>query len=198
MKSINNNINNTFMHTRRFLLATFVSISSVPLTMAQGDAASDQHQISVVIPNIAILDLEASSSTAITATFVQDAPLEAGDKLTAPDPNDVVWLNYSSLVPTGVTRKINVKLSAVVPGVDIKVLAAASSTGFGAKGTPSAELTLTTADQSIVGSIGSAYTVSGASKGHKLTYNFETPDADYGDLVANTHPVNVVYTMVDN
>jgi hypothetical protein len=164
------------------------------------DTQTDNHQITVVIPNIALLDLESSVAKNFTSTFVQPTPLEAGQKITAPTSNSDVWLNYSSILPSTVvlSRRVDVKLNALIAGVDISVVAGASSTGFGTKGTPTSAVTLTTTNQPLINSIGSAYTVSGASNGHNLTYSFAAADANFANLRAASTAVTVTYTLVDN
>lgn len=165
------------------------------------DTRTDNHTITIVVPNVALLDLETSVSKNFTSTFVQPTPLEAGEKVTVPTSNTDLWLNYSSIIPTTVTsRRVDVKTDVLVPGVDIAVVAGTSATGFGTKGTPTAAVTLTTSDQPIINTIGSAYTVSGPSKGHQLTYSFTALDANYANLRAVTGGtvVTVTYTLVDN
>ena len=166
------------------------------------DTQTDNHQITVVIPNIALLDLEASVSKNFSAAFSQATPVEAGDKLTIPAANTDLWLNYSSILPTtgpgSTSRRVDVKASALVPGVTISVVAAASTSGFGTKGTPASAVTLTTTDQPIINTIGSAYTVTGPNNGHRLTYSFAALDANYAALRAGSTVVTVTYTLADN
>lgn len=163
------------------------------------DSNTDNHQITVVVPTVALLDLETAANKNFTASFVQPTPLEAGQKIDAPANNTDLWINYSSIISTTVTsRKVEVKASALVPGVTITVVAGASSTGQGTLGTPAAAVTLTTADQSLITGIGSAYTGTGASNGHNLTYTFTAPDGTYADLLADSTPITITYTLSDN
>lgn len=190
------------MNLKKITQLIFLSISSLAFNANSQDTQTDNHQITVVIPNVALLDLETSLSKNFSAAFTQATPFEAGDKLTIPAANGDLWLNYSSiLAATGLgstSRRVDVKASALVPGVTISVVAAPSTTGFGTKGTPSASVTLTTADQPIITAIGSAYTVSGPSNGHKLTYSFAALDANYAALKAGSTVVTVTYTLADN
>lgn len=92
-----------------------------------------------------------------------------------------------------------VKASALVPGVDVSVVAAAATaSGKGTLGTPTAAVTLTLTDQALITGIGSAYTETGVSNGHQLTYSFTAPDVDYGSLVASNTGFIVTYTLADN
>jgi hypothetical protein len=183
-------------------LLTFAVGSLISMAgMAQGaDTQTDNHTITVTVPSVALLDLHSTDSKNFSATFVQPAPLEAGEKITDPDDNTDTWLNYSSILTAdgATTRHVDVSASEVVPGIDIKVTAGAATGGKGTLGGSDGEITLTTSDQSVISGIGSAYTETGASKGHKLTYTFEALDDDYGDLVADEYAVKVTYTLADN
>lgn len=184
--------------TSKIKLPALLLLMSMGVSAFAQDTRTDNHQITVVVPNIALLDLESSVAKNITATYAQPVPLEAGDKVSAPTANSDLWLNYSSIVPTTiVARRVDVKASALVAGVDIAVVAATATTGAGTKGTPLSAVTLTTADQPLINGIGSAYTVSGANNGHKLTYSFTALDANYGNLRAASTAVTVTYTLVD-
>jgi hypothetical protein len=161
------------------------------------DTRTDNHTITIVVPDIAILDLETGASKNFTASFASTK--EAGDKVVLPAANTDLWLNYSSILPTAIgSRRVDVKASVLVPGVDISVEAGAATTGFGTKGTSTAAVVLTTADQPIVNKIGSVYTISGPKYGHLLTYSFAALDANYANLRAASTPVTVTYTLVDN
>ncbi|MGR3812147.1 hypothetical protein [Jiulongibacter sp. NS-SX5] len=181
-------------------LATVV-ICAFNIANAQ-DTNSDNHQITVVVPNIALLDIEPGTAATrnFTSTFSQPIPLEAGEKISDADDNDDLWINYSSILPTAVTsRRVDVKASALPEGVTIKVKAsAAAAGGAGTKGSSAGEVTLSTTDQEVISGIGSAYTGTGVNNGHQLTYSFEALDTDYEDLRAKNTTVTVTYTLVDN
>lgn len=131
------------------------------------------------------------------------APTEAGLGLTAPAANNTLWLNYSSIkTATGadMTRNVQVSLSAVVPGVDIKLTAAAQAgSGAGTLGTPAAQLILSATPQTIISGIGSAYTGTGTGNGHNLTYDLAPSAGNYANLTAAAAAsTTVVYTISDN
>lgn len=165
------------------------------------DTNTDNHTVSISIPEVAIVDIEPAASKNITLGFT--APTEAGLPILAASENNTLWLNYSSIKSTpDATRNVSVKLSALIPGVDLQVTAAsASGTGEGTLGTPSAQLTLSEADQTIVSGIGSAYTGDGAANGHNLIYAISTGGTTgvYADLEAITSQLTTVtYTISDN
>ena len=190
------------MNYKQLTLLSLLFVSATALETIAQDTRTDNHQITVVIPDIALLDLESSVSKNFTSSFTQTAPEEAGDKITIPVANADLWLNYSSILPTtgpgSTSRRVDVKASSVVAGVTISVLANAATTGSGTRGTPTSVVTLTTADQPIINTIGSAYTVSGPNNGHKLTYSFAALDSEYSAIRAGSSVVTVTYTLADN
>lgn len=182
---------------KRILALAFITFLGFKAS-AQSDGVSDNHIITVVVPNVALLDLESSTGKNFSATFEQPTPLEAGQKVNVPTDNSAVWLNYSSIIPSTITsRRVDVSASVLIPGVTINVVAGSITTGAGTRGTPTSAVTLTTSAQPIVTGIGSAYTATGASNGHQLTYSFLAADGNYGNLRAASTPVTVTYTLVD-
>ncbi|SDQ86607.1 hypothetical protein SAMN05421664_2896 [Chryseobacterium soldanellicola] len=168
------------------------------------DTNTDNHTIGITIPEVALVDIEPAASKNITLGFT--APTEAGLPITPTGTNNTLWLNYSSIKSvTDATRNVSVRLNALIPGIDIRVTAAtATGAGGGTLGTPSAQLTLSAADQTIISGIGSAYTGDGANNGHNLTYALAPGSgagtiAAYADLQATTAAVaTVTYTISDN
>ena len=179
-------------------LALSLAFAAISANIKAQDAISDNHNINITIPSVAILDIEPSASKNISMGFT--APTEAGLPIAVASTNNTLWLNYSSIkTATVTTRHISAKLDALIPGVDIKVTAATAVGGAGTLGTPST-LTLTATDQSLISLIGSAYTEDGSGKGHNLTYTI-TPGTTtaYGDITATANvTAKVTYTFVDN
>lgn len=175
-----------------------MALSGACLSAFAQDTHTDNHQISVTIPVVALLDLETSATKDFSANFTKPASDEAGNKIVAPAANSTLWLNYTSIQTLTTTKKVNVKASVVIDGLDIHLVAAAATTGAGTKGTPTAGFNLTTSDQVLISDIGSAYTASGPNNGHQLTYTFIADDSKYADLRSGTTPVTVTYTLADN
>lgn len=186
----------------RFTLVSFLFVVVLAglsnRALAQVDTETDNHQISVVVPTVALLDLETSVSKNFTASFTKPANDEAGEKIVAPAANSTIWLNYTSIQAGTTTKKVNVKAAPLVGGVDIHIVAAAAVGGAGTKGTPTAGFNLLTTDQVLVSDIGSAYTSSGPTSGHQLTYTFLADDANYANLRSGSTTVTVTYTLADN
>jgi hypothetical protein len=159
---------------KKILVAALLGVVSVSAN-AQDDN-TDAHNIVVSIPEVALLDLEASAGTSIE--LGPDAPLEAGEMVSFPSQDNSIWLNYSSIVgsTTEPSRNVTVQISSgsVPAGTFIEVEAAADAgNGDGTMGAPSSALTLSTAPQNILTAIGSAYTGDGVNNGHNLSYSLD-------------------------
>jgi hypothetical protein len=182
------------MKTKFFYLLMFCSLG------ASAQSNTDNHTVTIVVNSIAILDLELAAGKNISMTF--GSPTDAGLPLPAPAANNAVWLNYTSVLPaSGVTsRKITVAMTGgTLTGVQLSVQAGAiAGTGGGdtgdAEGSP---IVLDASEQDIVTGIGSAYTGTGNTNGHQLTYNASLVTANFGDLKAGNQVVTVTYTFAE-
>ncbi|WP_440881815.1 hypothetical protein [Tenacibaculum sp. C7A-26P2] len=191
------------MKTLKYLISCSLLIGGLNLVQAQ-DGATDSHSLAVTIPEVALIDLESSTSTSITLEVT--APTEAGEAATFPDPDTSIWMNYSSIVngTEDSSRNVTVVVSngTIPPGTKISLVAASDAGGgAGTMGTPTASIDLSTSAQNLVTDIGSAYTGSGVSAGHNLTYTLAlSDDADaYSNLDANdSTTLTVLYTLSDN
>lgn len=176
----------------RFLIALLVVSISIGYSQ---DSNSDNHSVTIVIPQISLLDIEPEGANDITITMT--VPAEAGDPL-ASETDDNLWLNVTSIVASGNTRDISVKIDVPITGLNLKVVSAAySGSGFGSWGTPQAGIILTAIDQTLVSGIKSGYTANGTNNGYNLTYTAE-PDAsaNFGDIVSTAGlDITVMYTM---
>ncbi len=192
------------MKKLKFTLAMSLAAVAFSATLHAQDTNTDNHTITISIPEVALVDIEPAATKNITLGFT--APTEAGQPIVANAANTTLWLNYSSIKSVAdPTRNVSVKLNAIIPGIDIHVTAAAATgSGGGTLGTPSAQLTLSAADQTIISGIGSAYTGNGANNGHNLTYVLAPGSgpggvAVYADLQATATTVaTVTYTISDN
>ena len=168
------------------------------------DLATDNHTVTISIPEVALVDIEPSATKNITLGFT--APTEAGNPILPSAANTTLWLNYSSIKSVAdPTRNISVKMNALIPGVDLQVTAAAATgAGAGTLGLSAGLLTLNAAGQTIISGIGSAYTGNGANNGHNLTYALAAGSgpggvAAYADLQATaTVTATVTYTISDD
>lgn len=151
--------------------------------------------VSITLPSIAVLDVEPNRN-GITLSMV--APTEAGSAVVNTQSDNSKWLNFSSAVTIGQTRRITAQLSGTLPnGVNLKLTTAAySGSGAGALGTQVSPILLNSTAQTIINNIGGAYTGNGANNGYNLGFSLEIQD--YSLLRQQTSTISIVYTLVDN
>jgi hypothetical protein len=161
---------------------------------AQADTYFDSHQVTVTIPPVALLDIEASASKDFTVAFT--APTEAGDPIVAPTTGlNTKWLNYSSILPGTGLRKITVESSASVPSAITLGVTAGTPTGTGTPGTGGTVATISMTAQDLITGVGSVYTGNGVSNGSNITYALGL--GTYSALVSGNIVVTVKYTLID-
>ena len=192
------------MQSRNSLKITFLALALGAYTANAQDTKTDKHTIDIKIPEVAILDLETTGKSS-AITLEGTAPTEAGNALDfSKVSNSELWINYSSIIgkKTEPSREVTVQITTgdVPTGLEILVEAAKDAgKGEGTVGTPAGQLTLSTAAQSIVTGVGSAYTGNGASAGHNLTYKMQLAKGKYGDIdFDQSGSITVTYTLSDN
>ncbi len=151
--------------------------------------------ISVTVPSIALLDI-APNNTAFSLNLV--APTEAGNNVTINPTNSTKWINFSSAVVSGITRKITAQLSGTLPpGLNLKlVISNYAGAGGGTLGTSSGTIYLSGSAQIAINNIGGAFTGDGSSNGYNLNYSLEI--ANYTLLRSQSATFSIIYTMSDN
>lgn len=193
------------MNKLKLTVAMSLFAAAISGNLSAQDTATDNHTITISIPEVALVDIEPSATKNITLGFT--APTEAGNPLVATAANTTLWLNYSSIKSVAhPLRNITVSINTVIDGVDIHVTAAgATGSGAGLFGTSAGPLTLSATNQTIISGIGSAFTGNGANNGHNLTYALAPGSgagavAAYADLQATATPITktVTYTISDN
>ena len=191
------------MKTLVKILISIILIAGITATMnAQVDNV-DAHDITITIPEVALLDIEPNGST---ITIGPAAPLEEGDPIDFSAATDnTLWMNYSSIIgsTTEPSRDVTVSITnGTLPGgMELKVLAAADAgSGAGTVGTATAEVTLSATGQNVVTGVGSCYTGTGTANGHQMTYTLIlSAPANYGDLdFDDATTLTVTYTLTDN
>ncbi|MFN3784070.1 MAG: hypothetical protein ACK4R6_09130 [Spirosomataceae bacterium] len=151
--------------------------------------------VNLTFPSVALLDVEPNTEN---ISFTLSAPTDAGQAIQTVASNSSKWLNFSSAVGIGVTRRITAQYTGTLPaGVGI-TLSTANYVGSGAGtlGTAVPIITLSTAAQTIVNSIGGAFTGNGGSTGYNLT--FAPILLDYASLRSQSATITVIYTLIDN
>ncbi len=185
----------------RFLTVLALVAFFVAPSFAQDDNI-DAHDLKVVIPEVALLDIEPSTAL---ITLTPAAPTEAGLPIDfTSSTNNSLWLNYSSIIgsTTEPTRKVTVAVTGELPtGANLKVLAGSyTGSGAGTTGAPTAIVTLAAVatGYDIITGIGSCYTGNGANNGHNLTYSLTENTGSYGSLdFDEDYTVTVTYTLSD-
>jgi len=191
------------MKLSKLLFAALIIFSS-SATFAQGDTETDAHNLTITIPEVALLDLEAPSNNT-NVSLVGTHSTEAGDPVAFNATNNSIWLNYSSIIGGSAKRNITVKITNgdVPNGLSLKVKAGTANTalGKGDFGTPevAAVVINKTDDTQIISNVGSVYTGTGINKGHNLTYSLEQ-SGSYADLKHNGagETLTITYTLSDD
>ena len=158
------------------------------------DHFNDKHSVTIIVPKVAMLDIESTTSNNLILTMT--SPTEAGDRILNIS-DDKIWLNVTSVVGTGETRDISVKIDEPILGVDFNVASDAySGSGFGSLGTPQNELTLTQLDQILVSGIRSGESGDGINNGFNLKYIAKSNNSKYGEITSTTgNEITVTYTL---
>lgn len=186
-----------------FFATYFTSYSqSIPPPLG-ADTNYSEHSAIITIPEVALLDLEATNGT--TVSLNPSVPTEAGLALSFPVTDTSLWLNYSSIKGSNTDSSRNVTAqitSGTVPaGTSLKIVVSTDSgNGDGLMGAPSAPIALTNVAQNVITGIGSAYTGNGINKGHNLQYTLDLlPSAGaYGLLDFDFNETLVItYTLTD-
>jgi len=154
------------------------------------DTAS--HDVILQISEICVIDVAPAGSITLTLGTVTtggDTPADAT--------NNTKYLQYTSLVPSGETRRITAALDSgesAPAGTALRVQASGIS---GNEGTPAGQITLTDSATDLVTGIGSCATGTGATDGAQLTYTFTVTDFSQLEVTAGS-TVTVTYTLTDS
>jgi hypothetical protein len=92
----------------KFTLALSLVAIAVSAHLSAQDTNTDNHTITISVPEVALVDIEPAASKNITLGFT--APTEAGNPIVANAANTTLWLNYSSIKSVAdPTRNVSVK-----------------------------------------------------------------------------------------
>ena len=182
---------NTKHNSQLILVSLFFAITCLVFGK---DTNIASHSIKIVIPKIALLDIESVSAKDITLKMVP--PSEPGNSLVdAMDKS--IWLNVTSVAESGSLRDITVKLDKPMKGIDLLVVSDVySGSGYGKWGVPLSEITISPNDQTLINGIKSGVTGDGAFNGFNLKYSAQIVDSDYENLHSSTGgDITVTYTI---
>lgn len=151
--------------------------------------------VSFSLPSIALLDIEPNTNS---INLSLTAPTEAGSMVTNTASNNTKWINFSSAVTPGQTRRVSAQISGVMPnGLNLVLNSSTySGSGAGALGNRVSPITLTASSQTIINGIGGAYTGNGPSNGYNLTFTLSINN--YSQLRSQSSAVSIIYTLMDN
>lgn len=158
---------------------------------------SGNASVSLTFSSVARISIASSGSSTLTL----GSPSTAGLALTTTVSDETKWLNFTSAVASGVSRRIEASISAgtVPSGLQLKLGLNAAVGGGGTLGTIVASvaspITLGTA-AIVLNNITGAYTGVGVGNGFKLTYTVNV--SNYGLLRSGTNVVQITYTLIDN
>lgn len=173
------------------------------------DTKDAQHSVSINIPEVFVLDIEASGGETSAATVIDLTPavptdLDAGEIVEYSKTDASLTLNYTSIVASGETRSITVALNENLPaGIKLKLRAGEIMGGseVGAIGNRTEEVDLTSTAKNVVTGIGTGYTGNGNTKGRSLSYTLESDASAFSSIVATAEdaPISrtVTYTITD-
>ncbi|MEA1878530.1 MAG: hypothetical protein U9N86_16945 [Bacteroidota bacterium] len=152
--------------------------------------------ITISIPEVALVDFQGTSRL-ITVNSPDDGQRSV-EQIITQSTDDNTWLNYSSIVPPGVSNYISVYISDgnLPPATFINLnIGDDVSAGRGATGSPSGEIILSRYPQNIITGIGSCYTGRGINKGHQLFFSVVGENADLVKPGNNNYRISVTYTI---
>jgi len=186
----------------------FISGLTMAMVVPSGDnddKSTATHTVSIEVPTIALVDIEAAGGEASTINLTPDiSSLEAGEAVDfGTATNSDLWLNYSSIVNGGNPRTISASISGTLPS-EIGLYLTTSSyegNGKGKTGTVmnSAPQELTSNAHGIINDIKSCYTGNGINNGHNLTYSLKVKNENnYQNISAGSHNITVTYTITGN
>lgn len=158
-------------------------------------AQSNTMNINVSLPTIALLDIE--SNGAVNLSF--QASGEAGMGLDNTSSDNNRWLNFTSAVSNGTTRKIvaQIQSGGMPSGYGIKLETGNyTGGGMGNLGTSLGTIYLSNSPIPIIFNIGGAYTGNSVGNGYNLKFSLDI--LNFGLLRAGSHTFTVVYTLMDN
>ena len=184
-------MNNRLIYKFRILLV-IIFISGTLLISK--DYNGTNHTVTIIVPKVALLDIESVTSKDLSLTMI--SPSEAGNPILSSSDNRI-WLDVTSIVGSGNTIDISVKIDAPISGLDLKVVSDSYfGSGFGSWGTPQTEITLTAYDQILVSGIESGYTVNGINNGFNLKYIAEINNSKFGKITSTTgDSITIIYTL---
>ncbi|WP_421770143.1 hypothetical protein [Emticicia sp.] len=158
---------------------------------------SGNASVGFTLSNVARISIASSGSSTLTLA----SPSTAGSSINTSINDETKWLNFTSAVASGVSRRIeaNISSGSVPSGLQLKLGLNAAVGGGGTLGTivasTASPITLGSA-VIVLNNITGAYTGVGVGSGFRLRYTVSI--SNYGLLRSGTNVVQITYTLIDN
>ena len=171
---------------------------AVVLTIAVLNAQNTaSHQVSVSIPEVALIGLTATESSVGIPGHNTNEVIQTLD-ISEMNISEV-WLNYTSVPENSQRyRKIIAMLSGTLPnGIKLSVEASPfTGTGKGKTGTSCGKKILSAEPSEIISDIGSCYTGKGEHNGHLLSFSVEVDQNRYKEVQPREmRNLSITYTL---
>jgi hypothetical protein len=173
----------------------YIAIILILFSQVKAFAQNNMMNVNVSLPTIALLDVE--SNGAVNLSF--QGLSEAGSGLGNTASDNTKWLNFTSAVGNGVTRKIvaQIQSGGTPSGYGIKLETGNyTGSGIGILGTSLGSIYLSNAPIPIISNIGGAYTGNSIGSGYNLKFSLDI--LNFGMLRAGSNTFTIVYTLMDN
>lgn len=162
--------------------------------------ADTQFNVSISLPQIALVDIEPSINNNINFTFTP--PGESGNSGVIEESTGTnLWINYSSSLSTlQSSRSILAEISqGIFPeGINLYVEASSySGSGEGQHGQTSGKTIISGQPRPIISNLGNCYTGDGINSGHSLNFSLEIDDFSKVHSMDETN-FTILYTITDN
>lgn len=151
--------------------------------------------VELTLPSVALLAMSPNNSQ-LNLSFA--SPSVAGTALGNTTTDNSKWINFTSAVAPGITRKVTVQIiSGGLPsGILLKLQTANVAGGAGARGSAVSSIYVISTATNIINNIGGAYTGVGSGNGYNLTYSLEIQD--FSQLRSGSNILTIAYTISDN
>ncbi len=166
------------------------------------DGVQNGTGIAILLPQMNSVSLESVSGLGVAFNLNADSINSAGDEFIIDQKNCDIWINYSCIAQGPQNQKsISVESSSVpsISGLTLSVCASAHvGTGGGNVGSATPLVVPSSSPADIITNIGTSFTGSGNSNGHKLTYHL-TFTGDFSDLNVDDANSTIImtYTISD-
>jgi len=183
------------------ILTAVLVLAATTVINAQNDSKEAKHNLNIGISTHALVDVESDAANGTTIDLAPTAPTEAGLGLDFTNiSNSDLWLNYSSIVTKGKTNSVSVAITGDLPsGVSVELeVGEDQGKGKGKKVKVVSGTTELGNGDKIIEDIKSCYTGTGTQAGHNLTYSLKLDEDKYEDIVAQSFPIEVTYTITEN